>query len=70
MTFFFISKFVVFKKKIRSASKEDTDQFLCFEKFRSASKEGTNMFLYQKKFRSVSEEDTDPFFFVKIQICI
>ena len=52
----------MFEKKVRSTSKEDTDQFCVWKKFRSVSKEDTNLFCVWKKFRSASKENTDLFF--------
>ena len=49
------------KKKIRSVSKEDTNQLLILKKFRSASNEDTDPFFIWKKSRSASKEDADPF---------
>ena len=48
--FFFVSKFAyVKKKKIRSISKKNTNQFLIWEKFKSASKEDVDPFIMKKK---------------------
>ena len=49
--FFFVSKsaYVIKKKKIRSISKKNTNQFLIWEKFKSASKEDADPFILKKK---------------------
>ena len=50
--FFFVSKSAYVKKKkkkIRSVSKKNTNQFLIWEKFKSASKEDADPFILKKK---------------------
>ena len=49
------------KKKIRSTSNENVNQFLIWKKCRSASNEDANRFLTWGKFESTSKEDADPF---------
>ena len=67
MIFFFISKSALLNK-IKSISKEDTNQnffFFLGEKFRFASNEDANQFFFKEKFRSASKEDVDQFYFKK-----
>ena len=42
--FFFFSKFAMLKKKIRSTSNENVDQFLIWKKCKSTSKEDADPF--------------------------
>ena len=62
MIFFFISKSAMWKK-IRSVSKEDTNQFLIKKKFRSVSNEDVDLFLFWEKIKSTFKEDANPFLF-------
>ena len=53
------------KKKIRSISKKDTNQFLIWEKFRSASNEDVDPFFDYEKFKSTYKKDANPFLIKK-----
>ena len=65
MIFLFISKSAyVKKKKNRSVSKEDTNQFFILRKIQIAPKGDANQFVFyeKKKFRFASNEDETQFF--------
>ena len=65
MIFLFISKSAyVKKKKIRSVSKEDTNQFFILRKIHIAPKGDANQFVFyeKKKIRFASNEDETQFF--------
>ena len=57
----FLFQNLLCKKKKRSTSNENVDQFLIWKKCRSASNEDANRFLTWGKFESTSKEDADPF---------